>query len=536
LFSLIITHKDKMKFLSGLLKNKDLTGRRMSSENNKRKVMWEETAIERKRSKAPRVIIENKRSDKNTPSNPQPVVPQAYQSQDRGAIVRARESIENRRLCCYNLSVDLPENIIRKAFADALCNSGLAYFEPRSISHCRRVDQHEVHLEFINAELATRALNLNGYIYNGVGIFIGRPRNYSGPPEPATTTAWQDFLKCPRKEKLAHHAKIEKKSRELTLVNVPKEARNADLKDFLNQYMCQVGSTMMPGNPITFCKIKSVLGIAFLTFRTEEETQAAFNMNKMFGSTPFMGQHLLLSMSAHTSNGTGNVETATTTTMNTTVEGKMGKAEESNACLTQQLNLSTERRAFIQAELDHTKQERKVMHDELQEALADKAKLNGRIEEMTETLLHERRLLKEATDFRAGAENKVVSDLKEENVYTKQQLEAMREKWIKSASDLEETTAMLMEADERSRFRIKIELEQLLEGSGPPKKTLLKTAYFKAEKLNATNVKAYEFDVTIPKKKKLPKTAYFKKAEELGPTSVNADEFDVTTPITYWDV
>jgi hypothetical protein len=201
-----------------------------------------------------------------------------------------REAIENRRLFFSNVHPNITPGEIEHFFNGVMHRHGLCFHE-HPIKNCKRVDQdNSIQIEFVNAEITTRALHLNRIEFKGKPIWVGRPQGYSGPQQRTAIppTSWQEFASSQLQRTMAHYAKLEKKRRELVVLNVPTGVSPAGLSNFFSSSMGQAGLTILPGDPIAGCKINTGKRVAFLNLRTEEETKEALNMNNI----PFQGQNL----------------------------------------------------------------------------------------------------------------------------------------------------------------------------------------------------------------------------------------------------
>jgi len=139
-------------------------------------------------------------------------------------------------------------------------------------------------IELINADMANRALNLNGIPFLGAVLKVSRPSKYAGPDVPAKT--WQELTGQSLPEGVPLDADQEKMQRELFIGNTTPEMTPDMLREFLGNAMEQVKLTIMPGNPISACRVSGKF--AFIELRTKEEAANALNLNNI----PFMGTAL----------------------------------------------------------------------------------------------------------------------------------------------------------------------------------------------------------------------------------------------------
>jgi RNA recognition motif-containing protein len=157
-----------------------------------------------------------------------------------------------------------------------------------------RVNNKFAFIELSSAEMATRALNLNGIPFLNTYLKISRPSKYTGMNVSAQT--WQQLtgqattlmsstgdvtnvmsLIDPEQEKI---------KRELFIGNTTPEMTESMLKEFLGNAIQQVGLASMPGNPITACRVSGKF--AFIELRTPEEAANALNLNNI----PYLGTAL----------------------------------------------------------------------------------------------------------------------------------------------------------------------------------------------------------------------------------------------------
>lgn len=147
-----------------------------------------------------------------------------------------------------------------------------------------RVNSKFAFIELVSAEMANRAMSLNGIPFLGAVLKVSRPTKYMGPNVPTKT--WQDLTGQSLPDGVALDAEQEKMTRELFIGNTTPEMTESVLRDFLGNAMEQVGLTVMPGNPITACRVSGKF--AFVEVRTKEEATNALNLNNI----PFMGTAL----------------------------------------------------------------------------------------------------------------------------------------------------------------------------------------------------------------------------------------------------
>ncbi|GKY92350.1 hypothetical protein MPSEU_000205900 [Mayamaea pseudoterrestris] len=149
-----------------------------------------------------------------------------------------------------------------------------------------RVNSKFAFIELATAELANKALQLNGIPFLGSYLKVSRPSKYSGPPDmPGLKSTWQE-LTGQEMPGVALDAEQEKLSRELFIGNTTPEMTEHMIKEFLGNAMLQVGLNEQPGNPIVTCRVSGKF--AFVEVRTAHEAKNALNLNNI----PFLGSVL----------------------------------------------------------------------------------------------------------------------------------------------------------------------------------------------------------------------------------------------------
>lgn len=148
-----------------------------------------------------------------------------------------------------------------------------------------RVNQKFAFIECVSTEMANKALSVNGIPFLGAILKISRPSKYAG--EIAHHQTWQELTgqSLPMNAVLDASAE-EKIKRELFVGNTTPEMTESMLREFLGQAMLQVGLNIMPGNPITACRVSGKF--AFIELRSPQEAANALNLNNI----PFLGAQL----------------------------------------------------------------------------------------------------------------------------------------------------------------------------------------------------------------------------------------------------
>lgn len=194
----------------------------------------------------------------------------------------AQEKI-NRELFIGNTPPGTSEMLLLQFLNGAMRRVNLCGPHETPILNCR-VNTKFAFIELLNAEMANRALNLNGIPFLGAVLKVSRPSKYAGPPIPTKT--WQELTGQALPSGAVVDAEQEKINRELFVGNTTPEMTERMLTEFLGNAMEQVGLNIMPGNPITACRVSGKF--AFIELRTPQEAANALNLNNI----PFMGAQL----------------------------------------------------------------------------------------------------------------------------------------------------------------------------------------------------------------------------------------------------
>jgi ubiquitin len=191
-------------------------------------------------------------------------------------IVRLREAIENRTLFCRR-DLDVSGMKFRLEFQAILSDNKFSCHES-GISWCSKSGPHDFKMVFVNAAMATRALNLDGFtLRDRTSINLRRPPEYNGPE--THTKTWNEFA-ATRPQSDINNIQKERSEREVYLNHVPSNTNPEFLKHFLGDAIERASLNICEGNPIIWCTVKRKRG--FVTFRTSEEAAAAtFSLNKI---------------------------------------------------------------------------------------------------------------------------------------------------------------------------------------------------------------------------------------------------------------
>jgi len=163
------------------------------------------------------------------------------------------------------------EMLLMQFLNAAMRRVGLCQPHETPILNCR-VNQKFAFIECVSADMANKALNMNGIPFLGAVLKVSRPSKYAGPP--LSTKTWQELTGQTLPANAVLDASAEEKvNRELFIGNTTPEMTEAMIRDFLGNAMLQVGLNIMPGNPITACRVSGKF--AFIELRTPQEAANA---------------------------------------------------------------------------------------------------------------------------------------------------------------------------------------------------------------------------------------------------------------------
>ena len=194
----------------------------------------------------------------------------------------AQEKI-NRELFVGNTPPGTSEMLLLQFLNGAMRRVNLCGPHETPILNCR-VNTKFAFIELASADMANKALNLNGIPFLGAVLKVSRPSKYAGPPVSSKT--WQELTGQALPAGAVLDAEQEKIKRELFVGNTTPEMTEQMLREFLGNAMEQVGLNVNPGNPITACRVSGKF--AFIELRSPEEAANALNLNNI----PFMGAQL----------------------------------------------------------------------------------------------------------------------------------------------------------------------------------------------------------------------------------------------------
>jgi hypothetical protein len=212
--------------------------------------------------------------------------------------VSRRESIENRILFCsmeFPLRTCNTEFAFCKLFNETMYHEGLTYFDNAAI-HCT-FRHNALVLEFLNADMATRALTLNNHAlvehhHRGAEtpnhMKLTRPFDYS-VQEPETSIHPRKWRMC-RGKKHCQDLWEENKKRGIIVQNAPERTSATALAEHFRRLLEERSWSVRQGNPVANAKQKG--DSFYLTLRTQEETALAFQLQDIL----FRGAKLRLTI------------------------------------------------------------------------------------------------------------------------------------------------------------------------------------------------------------------------------------------------
>ena len=173
-----------------------------------------------------------------------------------GMMLQAQQAAQekiNRELFVGNTPPGTSEMLLMQFLNAAMRRVKLCQPHETPILNCR-VNQKFAFVECASAELANQALNMNGIPFLGAVLRISRPSKYAGPQFSAKS--WQQLTGQVLPVNVVLDASAEEKvNRELFIGNTTPEMTESMIRDFLGNAMIQVGLNLLPGNPITACRV-----------------------------------------------------------------------------------------------------------------------------------------------------------------------------------------------------------------------------------------------------------------------------------------
>ena len=147
----------------------------------------------------------------------------------------------NRELFVGNTPPGTPELLLLHFVNAAMRRVGLCQPHETPVLNSR-VNNKFAFIELISADMANKALNLNGIPFlGGVLLKINRPSKYMGPVIPAKT--WQELTGQTIPDGTLLDSDQEKIRRELFIGNTTPEMTESMLREFLGNAMQQVNLT-----------------------------------------------------------------------------------------------------------------------------------------------------------------------------------------------------------------------------------------------------------------------------------------------------
>lgn len=189
----------------------------------------------------------------------------------------------NQRLFVENTAVTMSELLIRHFFNAAMRRVELCGQKETPAIAGRRSGK-TIYIDFASAEMASKALNLDGIPLLGKVLKVRRPDGYNGPRTESKT--WQDLTGVPLPEEMTVDPEQDRMSREIFIGNTTPDMNETNLRQHLGAAMLETGLATMPGNPINSCRVSGKF--AFVEFRTAQEAKNSLNLDNI----PFMGSVL----------------------------------------------------------------------------------------------------------------------------------------------------------------------------------------------------------------------------------------------------
>jgi hypothetical protein len=192
----------------------------------------------------------------------------------------------NRELFVGNTPPGTSELLLMQFLNSAMRRIQLCAQHETPIATCR-VNQKFAFIECSSGDMADKALNMNGIPFLGAILKVSRPSKYAGQGGQQHYKTWQELTgqSIPAGAVLDASAE-EKVNRELFVGNTTPEMTESMIREFLGNAMLQVGLNVMPGNPITACRVSGKF--AFIELRTPQEAASALNLNNI----PYLGAQL----------------------------------------------------------------------------------------------------------------------------------------------------------------------------------------------------------------------------------------------------
>lgn len=227
-------------------------------------------------------------------SLPALAIPQQPQLSAVGGVMTTQQQDKiNRELFVGNTPPGTSELLILHFVNAAMRRVGLCLPYETPVLNSR-VNNKFAFIELSSADMASRALNLNGIPFLNTFLKISRPSKYTGINIPTQT--WQQLTGQSTTLMTSNgdltnvmqfiDPEQEKIKRELFIGNTTPEMTENMLREFLGNAIQQVGLAIMPGNPITACRVSGKF--AFIELRTPEEAANALNLNNI----PYLGTAL----------------------------------------------------------------------------------------------------------------------------------------------------------------------------------------------------------------------------------------------------
>ena len=320
-----------------------------------------------------------------------------------------REASANRILLLSNVSESTHISKVQERLEKALSKEGILYFDnPFEKCFRRRDGSNIIELEFINADMASRALCLHNYTQLHSGFQQGSPIYFTRPFDYDTIrhdkarhpTSWQGYCSGNNKSLMKQYVKREHQARVICIRGFPMGTSYHLIHDTLTKFVRENKLTARPGNPIVACKVKQPC--AFVTFRTVEEANACSQQGTldMRGITLYMSgakvdtsptkynparRHDIPSIgikkSVSVRSDTGAVDKpakcnkASTREDDELIEARKIKLEQAMTRLKLELQKATDSHGFLEAQFEKAKRDQAETNEKLEVARLDNSKV-----------------------------------------------------------------------------------------------------------------------------------------------------------------
>ena len=245
------------------------------NDKKRKRVSWNEEELEE--------YSRDVRQRKETTNTPEktPAIKSGIDSSLK-KVLSQREGRVNRLLLLSNVSDATHIKKVKDRFEKVLAIEGITYYDnPIEKSYRRNDGSRMIVLEFINSDMASRALCLNNYILQEgrPPITLCRPFEYNADPSLSRhPTSFEGFCSAENKQVMKEYAKKDHQSRVVCIKNLSTDIPPDSLRRSLSKFLQDNSLIIRYGCPIVAFKVKQSKSTgevcAFVTFRTNEEAIA----------------------------------------------------------------------------------------------------------------------------------------------------------------------------------------------------------------------------------------------------------------------